>query len=68
MCVDRLMRLGSVRVGRGATLEPHTIALPGSAVGALTTVGPVSLVMRGERLPGRSRRLGNPVRSWAPAD
>ena len=65
---DRLMRLDSVRVGRGATLGPHSIALPGSAVGALTTVGPVSLVMRGERLPGRSRWLGNPVRSWAPAD
>jgi non-ribosomal peptide synthetase-like protein len=63
---DRLMRLDQVHVHGGATLGPHSIALPGSAVGKATTVGPVSLVMRGEALPGRSRWLGNPVRSWAP--
>nr|WP_042194247.1 Pls/PosA family non-ribosomal peptide synthetase [Kibdelosporangium sp. MJ126-NF4]CEL21186.1 putative non-ribosomal peptide synthetase [Kibdelosporangium sp. MJ126-NF4]CTQ96248.1 putative non-ribosomal peptide synthetase [Kibdelosporangium sp. MJ126-NF4] len=61
---DRLMRLDRVRVEGGATLGPNSIALPGSTVGAATTVGPVSLVMRGEDLPGRSRWLGNPVRAW----
>ncbi|TCO50859.1 Pls/PosA family non-ribosomal peptide synthetase [Actinocrispum wychmicini] len=62
---DRLMRLDNVHVHGGATLGPHSIALPGSAVGTTTTVGPGSLVMRGEALPGRSRWIGNPVRSWS---
>ncbi|WP_083471642.1 Pls/PosA family non-ribosomal peptide synthetase [Kibdelosporangium phytohabitans] len=61
---DRLMRLDRVRIEGGATLGPNSIALPGSTVGTAATVGPVSLVMRGEDLPDRSRWLGNPVRAW----
>jgi non-ribosomal peptide synthetase-like protein len=62
---DRLMRLDAVRIGAGATLGPHAIALPETTIGAGTTVGPASLVLRGERLPEHSRWLGNPVSSWA---
>jgi non-ribosomal peptide synthetase-like protein len=62
---DRLMRLDAVRVGAGATLGPHAIALPDTMIGAGTTVGPASLVLRGERLPEHTRWLGNPVGAWS---
>ncbi|HEY4460682.1 MAG TPA: Pls/PosA family non-ribosomal peptide synthetase [Pseudonocardiaceae bacterium] len=61
---DRLMRLDTVRLGAGATLGPHAIALPETMIGSGTTVGPASLVLRGERLPAHSRWLGNPVSAW----
>jgi hypothetical protein len=58
------MRLGRVRIGAGATLGPHAIALPGSLVAEGTTIGPQSLVMRGESVPAHSRWIGNPISSW----
>ena len=61
---DRIMRLGRVRIGAGATLGPHAIALPGSLVAEGTTIGPQSLVMRGESVPAHSRWIGNPISSW----
>ncbi|AEW98485.1 Pls/PosA family non-ribosomal peptide synthetase [Streptantibioticus cattleyicolor] len=67
---DRLMRVDAVHLGRGATLGPHSIALPATTVADGTVVGPASLVMRGERLPADTRWLGNPVAAWTtgPAD
>ena len=64
---DRIMRLGRVRVGAGATLGPHVIALPGSLVAEGTTIGPQSLVMRGESVPAHSRWIGNPISAWQDA-
>ncbi|MFJ8231844.1 Pls/PosA family non-ribosomal peptide synthetase [Streptomyces sp. NPDC094448] len=61
---DRIMRLGPVELGPGATLGPHAIALPGSVVGAGAVVGPASLVLRGERVPPGTRWLGNPIAAW----
>ena len=61
---DRIMRLGPVRIGAGATLGPHAIALPGSLVAEGTTIGPQSLVMRGESVPAHSRWTGNPISVW----
>ncbi|MCZ4124556.1 amino acid adenylation domain-containing protein [Streptomyces sp. H39-S7] len=61
---DRLMRLDTVHVGEGATLGPHSIALPGSVLGAGSCVGAASLVMRGESVPAGSRWVGNPVAPW----
>ncbi|OAA76604.1 non-ribosomal peptide synthetase [Akanthomyces lecanii RCEF 1005] len=62
---DRLMRLDEVELCNGATLGPLTASLPGTVIGAGTTVYPVSLVMRGEHLPGSTRWRGNPVRPWS---
>jgi non-ribosomal peptide synthetase-like protein len=62
---DRLLRLDRVCLQPGATLGPSAIALPGTDTGAGVTVGPKSLVMRGEHLPAGTRWLGNPVRPWA---
>ncbi|MDG4825215.1 amino acid adenylation domain-containing protein [Asanoa sp. WMMD1127] len=64
---DRIMRMDQVTLDEGATLGPHGIVLPGAAVGAHATVGPASLVMRGETVPGGGRWLGNPIAAW-PAD
>ncbi|MEV7599050.1 Pls/PosA family non-ribosomal peptide synthetase [Kitasatospora sp. NPDC089797] len=61
---DRVMRLGPVHLGTGATTGPHSIVLLNSSLGDTTTVGPASLVMRGESVPGGTRWLGNPVAAW----
>ena len=61
---DRIMRMDQVTLDEGATLGPHGIVLPGAAVGAHATVGPASLVMRGETVPGGGRWLGNPIAAW----
>ncbi|MBY8885279.1 amino acid adenylation domain-containing protein [Streptomyces sp. PTM05] len=65
---DRLMRVDAVRMEAGATVGPHSIVLPGAAVGRGTVVGAASLVMRGERVPADTRWLGNPIASWPATD
>ncbi|HEX4721396.1 MAG TPA: Pls/PosA family non-ribosomal peptide synthetase, partial [Pseudonocardiaceae bacterium] len=61
---DRIMRMDTVELGAGATLGPHCIALPGVRIGERTTIGPASLVMRGEDVPADTRWLGNPITAW----
>lgn len=63
---DRIMRVDAVVLERGATLGSNGVVLPAASVGADTTVGPASLVMRGEQLPAGTRWLGNPIAAWAP--
>ncbi|GGU28371.1 Pls/PosA family non-ribosomal peptide synthetase [Streptomyces violascens] len=58
---DRIMRLDTVRLAEGASLGPHSIALPGTDVGARASVGAASLVMRGESVPPDTRWAGNPI-------
>ncbi|WP_156757533.1 Pls/PosA family non-ribosomal peptide synthetase [Actinokineospora pegani] len=61
---DRIMSMSPVTIAAGATLGPHGIALPGATIGERTTVGPASLVMRGESVPEGSRWQGNPTAAW----
>ncbi|MGR6916716.1 Pls/PosA family non-ribosomal peptide synthetase [[Actinomadura] parvosata] len=61
---DRVMSMDTVTLDAGATLGPHGVVLPAARVGADTTIGPASLVMRGEHVPGRTRWFGNPVSAW----
>jgi non-ribosomal peptide synthetase-like protein len=65
---DRIMRMDVVVLEEGSTLGPHGIVLPGATIGARATVGPASLVMRGETLPADTRWLGNPVAAWRAQD
>ncbi|MER0449340.1 Pls/PosA family non-ribosomal peptide synthetase [Streptomyces sp. Edi4] len=58
---DRIMRLDAVRLAEGASLGPHSIALPGTDIGARASVGAASLVMRGESVPPDTRWAGNPI-------
>ncbi|CAM3002629.1 amino acid adenylation protein [Mycobacterium intermedium] len=61
---DRIMRMDSVVLEAGATLGPHCVALPAARLGAGATVGPASLVVRGDVVPGSTRWQGNPIRPW----
>ena len=61
---DRIMRLDSVVIEGGATLGPHCVALPAARLGAGATVGPGSLVMRGDEVPPSTRWQGNPIAPW----
>lgn len=61
---DRLLQLGPVTLMAGATLGPNSVVLPAAVIGRHATVGPVSLVMRGETLPDKTRWIGNPIGPW----
>ena len=58
---DRIMQLDTVTLEAGATLGPHCVALPAARLGAGTSVGPASLVMRGDQVPPATRWQGNPI-------
>ncbi|MEV0388511.1 Pls/PosA family non-ribosomal peptide synthetase [Nonomuraea sp. NPDC050643] len=61
---DRVMSMDTVTLEAGATLGPHGVVLPAASVGTDTTIGPASLVMRGENVPGHTRWFGNPISAW----
>ena len=63
---DRLLSMDTVTLRTGATLGPNSIVLPAATLGRHSTVGPGSLVMRGESVPDRTRWIGNPVAPWRP--
>jgi non-ribosomal peptide synthetase-like protein len=65
---DRVMRMSPVDLDHGATMGPHGIILPAASIGADATVGPASLVMRGEHVPERTRWAGNPIAPWTDGD
>ena len=58
------MSLDTVTLGAGATLAAHSVALPAASVGRGATVGPGSLVMRGDRVPAGTVWQGNPIEPW----
>ncbi len=61
---DRVLAIDTVTLHEGATLGPNSVILPAASIGRHTTVGPVSLVMRGESVPERTRWIGNPIGPW----
>ncbi|GAB08517.1 putative non-ribosomal peptide synthetase [Gordonia araii NBRC 100433] len=61
---DRVMAIDTVELDAGATLGPHCVALPASRIGESATVGPASLVMRGDAVPAHTRWQGNPIAPW----
>ena len=61
---DRIMSMDTVTLDEGATLGPHSVILPAARIAAHATVGPASLVMRGEVVPQGSRWSGNPIGPW----
>ncbi|MGB3352136.1 MAG: amino acid adenylation protein, partial [Mycobacterium sp.] len=63
---DRIMRMDTVVLEKGATLGPHCVALPAARIGAGATIGPASLVMRGDEVPPSTRWQGNPIAAWNP--
>ena len=66
---DRMLNTDVVRLHRGATLGPNSVILPAATIGRHATVGPVSLVMRGESVPDKTIWIGNPIGPWVdPSD
>ena len=61
-------RRDAVDLDDGATMGPHSVVLPAASIGADATVGPASLVMRGEHVPARTRWAGNPIAPWPDPD
>ncbi|MEO6793754.1 MAG: Pls/PosA family non-ribosomal peptide synthetase [Mycobacterium sp.] len=62
---DRIMQMDTVTLEAGATLGPNCVALPAARLGAGATVGPASLVMRGDEVPKATRWQGNPIAPWS---
>lgn len=58
---DRVMQIGPAKLGAGSTLGPSTAMLPDTEIGDGCSIGGRSIVMRGERLPARTRWHGAPV-------
>ncbi|MDR7160175.1 Pls/PosA family non-ribosomal peptide synthetase [Arthrobacter sp. BE255] len=65
---DRIMSIDTVTLEEGATMGPHGVILPQARIGHGGTVGPASLVMRGETVPAGTYWMGNPVSPWAGPD
>ncbi|WP_245916370.1 Pls/PosA family non-ribosomal peptide synthetase [Nocardioides gansuensis] len=61
---DRVLSMDEVTLKAGATLGPNSVILPAATLGRHATVGPVSLVMRGEAVPARTCWIGNPIGPW----
>ncbi|AKT51497.1 Pls/PosA family non-ribosomal peptide synthetase [Arsenicicoccus sp. oral taxon 190] len=61
---DRIMQMDTVTLEHGSTMGPHGVILPAAGLGRATTVGPASLVLRGEQVPDGTRWIGNPVAPW----
>jgi non-ribosomal peptide synthetase-like protein len=61
---DRVMSIDTVTLDAGATMGPHGVILPAARIGSAGTVGPASLVMRGETVPAATYWIGNPVSPW----
>jgi non-ribosomal peptide synthetase-like protein len=65
---DRMLAMDRVILKRGATLGPNSVILPAATLGRHATVGPVSLVMRGESVPDKTFWIGNPIGPWVDED
>jgi non-ribosomal peptide synthetase-like protein len=61
---DRVLSMDRVMLRSGSTLGPNSVILPAARLGRHATVGPVSLVMRGESVPDKTRWIGNPIGPW----
>lgn len=59
---DRIMKIGSVHIGRQSTIGTRTIILYNSMIGNHVTISSLSLVMKGETLPDQTAWTGSPVR------
>jgi acetyltransferase-like isoleucine patch superfamily enzyme len=55
------MKIGRIKIGRGATLEGGTTVLYDTKVGAFARIGPLTTVMKGEEIPPASHWQGSPA-------
>jgi non-ribosomal peptide synthetase-like protein len=58
---DRVMSIGPIRIGAGASVGPSSAILPDAILGDGCSVGGRAVVLRGESLPPHTRWHGAPV-------
>ncbi len=61
---DRIMKIGMVSIGRGVTIGPRGIVLYSARVGDGASLGPLTLVLKGEDIPPGTRWIGSPAVPW----
>ena len=65
---DRIMKVGHVRIGRGATLGTGSIVLYDARIGEFARTMPLTVVMKGETIPAHSIWEGAPARQASMPD
>jgi non-ribosomal peptide synthetase-like protein len=58
---DRVMKMSSIRIGDKCTIGSQSIVLYGARMESGSTLGHLSLLMKGEALPERTRWEGSPA-------
>jgi len=58
---DRIMKVGRIEIGRGATVGTGSTILYDSKVGEFAQVRPLTMVMKGESIPAHSICVGSPA-------
>ncbi|GGC61795.1 Pls/PosA family non-ribosomal peptide synthetase [Chelatococcus reniformis] len=58
---DRLMKVGRVSIGNGVTIGAGATVLYDTKVGPFARIGPLTIVMKGESIPGHSEWAGAPA-------
>ncbi|MEG2878815.1 MAG: amino acid adenylation domain-containing protein [Comamonas sp.] len=63
---DRVMKIGRIQIGQRVTLGVRTTVLYDTVIGDGVLLGPLTLIMKGEKLPPDSAWHGSPAQSWTP--
>ncbi|MGO4705247.1 Pls/PosA family non-ribosomal peptide synthetase [Microvirga sp. 2MCAF38] len=61
---DRLMKVGRIKVGTGVTVASGSTVLYDTHLGNFSTLGPLTLVMKGESIPAGSEWWGSPAQGF----
>jgi len=60
---DRMMKVGRIKVGRGATIGPAALVLYDTEIGEYAQLAGLTTVMKGECLPANTNWSGSPAES-----
>jgi acetyltransferase-like isoleucine patch superfamily enzyme len=58
------MKIGEVSIGRGVTIGSRSIILYSARVGDGASLGPLTLILKGEDIPPGTRWVGSPAVPW----
>ncbi|KMO40235.1 peptide synthetase [Methylobacterium tarhaniae] len=59
---DRVMKVGSIELGRGVSVGALTTVLYDTRIGDFARLGPLTIVMKGEAIPANTEWAGAPAR------
>lgn len=61
---DRVMKIGHVHIGHDVSMNTRSVVLYNAEVGDYAVLGPLTLVMKGEKIPAKSAWIGSPSVPW----